>query len=321
PTITVAPHSAKYPSLPPKVILDSPPESIQLGTLMEWRPSTSIIDGMDPTVEVLSPVALVLTSSTLTLLRDDEPLTILTTPLVPDGIRDGRFQYVLRVPPALWQELASSRHDDQSTKWALLHVVFRVNNERLSNVQPFAEVRYDFASSPVPPAEIQASPEISSPVKVKSIFRAFEPPISQEFRDTSPPPPPPPGKRNPPRRRVSTPKCELNDISVSVPAVTSNKEEEEEEEKEEEDRPRSTYSGGPGLSTGKPFNLTLTVQDPQHIFFSSTGHNIVDHDSSQCIYENFDLTTDSITYASYRHRDAVYSINGEFLGCYPAPCY
>ncbi|KAJ7148309.1 hypothetical protein C8R46DRAFT_1199180 [Mycena filopes] len=245
---------------------------------MEWRPSTSIIDGMDPTIEVLSPVALALTSSTLTLLRDDEPLTILTTPLVPDGIRDGRFQYILRVPPAIWQELASSRHDDHSSNWALLHAVFRVNNERLSNVKPFAEVRYDFASSPVPPAEVQASPEISSPVKVKSIFRAFEPPISQEFRDTSPPPPPPPRKRNPPRRRASTPKCELNNISVSVPAVTSNKE--EEEEKEEEDTSEQVRYHD---------QARYTPVEPQHIFFSSTGH-IVGHESSQCNYENFDLT-------------------------------
>ncbi|KAJ7031331.1 hypothetical protein C8F04DRAFT_701896 [Mycena alexandri] len=195
-TITVASRSAQYPTLPPRLLLGSPPETIQLRTLMEWQPSTTMIQGMDPTVDLLSPVALAI-NSMFGLFRGDEPLATTPTALVPDGICDGRFRYIVRIPAVLWQELANRREDnDYCTEWSLRHVVFPANDENLGNIKPFAEVIYNFFEPIVVDAEVQRSPEI--PLKI----------VKNCLRHTSCPPPSLPRRAHSPPRKAHSVPCE-----------------------------------------------------------------------------------------------------------------
>ncbi|KAJ7194696.1 hypothetical protein GGX14DRAFT_208400, partial [Mycena pura] len=94
--VTVQSRSARFPSLPPEIVLGAAPQCIQLRTLAEWQPSSSSLRGMDPTVVLLAPTPLTLNSA-LEVLRDNRLYSSSITSLVPDGIHNGKWRYITSI--------------------------------------------------------------------------------------------------------------------------------------------------------------------------------------------------------------------------------
>lgn len=115
-SVTLKSFSARYPLRPPEIMLQSPPQSIRLRTLVEWQPSTDIIHGMDPTIVLVSPVSLALYSA-FKLFRNNTLCSISWIVLRPDGIGDGQLRYIASFPD-LWRELSDRRQHD-SRKFSL----------------------------------------------------------------------------------------------------------------------------------------------------------------------------------------------------------
>jgi hypothetical protein len=93
-------HSADSFWPPPQILLQSPPQSI-------------LVHALDPTLVLLSPVALTL-YSTFELFRNNISYSSSAAYLIPDGIRNGRSRaYITSFPDDLWKDLSYRRSQDR----------------------------------------------------------------------------------------------------------------------------------------------------------------------------------------------------------------
>ncbi|KAJ6532013.1 hypothetical protein B0H19DRAFT_464631 [Mycena capillaripes] len=202
-SITLMSLSARYPSRPPEVMLQSPPHDIRLRTLAEWQPSTDITSGMDPTIVLVSPVALALYSA-FELFRDNMSCSMSVIALRPDGIRNGQLRYVAAFPD-LWQELSDRRqHDDQCTKWSILQLVFFAEDEIAhgkTRDSPFVEIRYNFER-----------PALGVNERQRSIVQ----PPKDRFRYSTSPLPSPPSRTAQPIPYRENPLLKVEDTFYSI---------------------------------------------------------------------------------------------------------
>lgn len=98
--ITIMSHSADSFWSPPHILLQSPPQSI-------------LVHALDPTLVLLSPVALTL-YSTFELFRNNISYSSSAAYLIPDGIRNGRSRaYITSFPDELWKDLSYRRSQDR----------------------------------------------------------------------------------------------------------------------------------------------------------------------------------------------------------------
>ncbi|KAJ7080090.1 hypothetical protein C8R43DRAFT_965775 [Mycena crocata] len=136
--VIIASRSAQFPSLPPEILLEPSVSSIRLRVIEDFRPSTSIISQMDPTIAILTPIALML-RSTLEVSKNKKPLWVSATILVPDA----------DLWPLLSQLLMSEPghlDGEECGQWTILQRVFRANARGTDRDTPLAVVSYAFES-------------------------------------------------------------------------------------------------------------------------------------------------------------------------------
>ncbi|KAJ6463114.1 hypothetical protein C8R47DRAFT_1238607, partial [Mycena vitilis] len=165
-SITVESDSDHHPSMPPEIMLLSPPKAIRLRMPADCQPAyADVIFGMESTVVLLSPTALSL-HSTLKLFKDKIMCSTSVAPLVPDGTQSGQFRYAASFPHDMWQDLELSQHDGEcpiARLWHCLINCYRVDRSQRSLVHsvsyvdegtaygttqtyPFIEIHYKFKS-------------------------------------------------------------------------------------------------------------------------------------------------------------------------------
>ncbi|KAJ7843560.1 hypothetical protein B0H14DRAFT_2585699 [Mycena olivaceomarginata] len=119
--------------LPPQILLQSPPQSI-------------LVHALNPTLVLLSPVALTL-YSTFELFINNIWHSSSAAYLIPDGIRNGRSRaYVASFPDDLRDLFHRRSQDRQCTEWSILQSIFRQHHETDGTIQShfFVKIHYGF---------------------------------------------------------------------------------------------------------------------------------------------------------------------------------
>ncbi|KAJ7163423.1 hypothetical protein C8R43DRAFT_1123032 [Mycena crocata] len=338
---TIVLPSARYPSLPPEIALVPSPQSIQLRTLAEFQPQTQVLGGMDPTVILLSPIALA-AHSTLRVCKDKKPYWTSPTSLVPNGIQNGYWRYLSSVAADLWPAIAEipRRQDGKRTQWSISHTVFYPDEPSAS----FAEISYEFEFE-LP--SITTQTDVKSP-RIESVLsrerKASASKNSLKCIQFSPPLPTatPPRTVNrsgeilpiqafnlnqkyalPTLQKPTTPFKSATDVSSRdmmhelTPGMSST----------------CCNNGGDGSSSSliywnklpiEPAGTPRSYGDGNHLkraatapVYSRTGH--LNHTPSMytCQGDSNDLVWHGSYTTSWARPSAAYSVTGEFMGCYP----
>ncbi|KAJ7178817.1 hypothetical protein C8R43DRAFT_942417 [Mycena crocata] len=162
-SLVVALQSARYPSLPPEIILEPSVQSIQLRTLAEFQPQTRLFWQMDPSVVLLSPIPLVL-HSIFEVFMNRKPYWVSPTLLVPDGFQNGQRRYSTSIAMDLWSIVSAlPRCSGDRIEWTILHTIFRLDSGGGRQRAPFAELSYKFEPPhTVPKANCNAAGRVLS---------------------------------------------------------------------------------------------------------------------------------------------------------------
>ncbi|KAJ6623995.1 hypothetical protein B0H10DRAFT_762027 [Mycena sp. CBHHK59/15] len=140
--IRILPQSARYPSPTPELVLGSPPQSIQLRTLPEWKTSTRIIRGMDPVVTLISHYPLK-AHSFFEMHFGGKLRWTSTASLNPVGTSEGTWHYDTSIAGNLWDKFKFCE-SLQYVECTVTQSVFRSDGETPAQDVPFAEIVYTF---------------------------------------------------------------------------------------------------------------------------------------------------------------------------------
>ncbi|KAJ7157045.1 hypothetical protein C8R43DRAFT_949275 [Mycena crocata] len=162
-SVVVELESGRYPSPCPEIILEPSVQSVQLRTLVDFQPQTRLFGQMDPSVVLLSPVALVV-YSTFEVFKDSKPYWTSSTLLVSDGLQNGQWRYSTSVALELWSVISAlpSRSGGKWIEWTVLHTIFRADPTSVRQRAPFAELSYKFEAPNVIGSEDRLGPQTVS---------------------------------------------------------------------------------------------------------------------------------------------------------------
>lgn len=120
-SINIMSYSVDSGSPLPRILLQSPSQSICFRSLLGWPYGySSFMRGMDPTIMLLSPIALNL-YSTFELFENEILSLSSSTYLIPDGVDRNRLKiYILSFPDDLWKDLYRCHSFDQSKSLLLI---------------------------------------------------------------------------------------------------------------------------------------------------------------------------------------------------------